>query len=263
MAWAKKRKEPGDGKAPVESAVLERALRLLNVRGRSVGELRRRLMERGDVSEEMAERVLAKLTDWGFLDDGRFAEQFGESHALYRKQGRARIERDLRNLSVPEAVIQEALDSVYERVDEGELIDELVEKHVRLKGAPSHQAEVKKLSEQLQRKGFGWDQVAPKLKTLSDDAKRQESAERAAQAEQRRQDKKTGGGGGEPPPEDPTQEDPNTREQELIDWVAKLVRTLGHPKTQQEFKRFSDRLARRGFSWGQIRPHLDALKGGG
>jgi SOS response regulatory protein OraA/RecX len=52
---------------------MNRAVKLLAAKPRSVGELRERLLEKTWTNDAIVETVIAKLLEYGYLDDERFA----------------------------------------------------------------------------------------------------------------------------------------------------------------------------------------------
>src|ERR1044072_4410537 len=60
---------------------LQRAVKLLAAKPRSIEELRERLLEKNWADEAAADYALAKLKEYGYLDDERFAFGFASSPA--------------------------------------------------------------------------------------------------------------------------------------------------------------------------------------
>ncbi len=79
--------EPTAGKDGGQAAASQVAFRLLAVRGRSVAELRERLLTKG-FAVELVERVLADLLRRGLLDDELFATLRAESIVRRKPVGR-------------------------------------------------------------------------------------------------------------------------------------------------------------------------------
>jgi regulatory protein len=102
------------------------ALRLLNYRFRSVEELRGRLREKG-FPDDVIKDEIARLTDEGWLDDRRFAEQYAKSLARRRK-GRRRIEAELREFGVDAEIVRAAIAEALEEHPEAGSLDSLLEK---------------------------------------------------------------------------------------------------------------------------------------
>ncbi len=75
--------------------VLEAAARFLEARSRSVGEVRRRLGSAG-YRPELVEGAIAKLLEFGVLDDEAFARAWVESRDRARPRGERAIREELR-----------------------------------------------------------------------------------------------------------------------------------------------------------------------
>ena len=67
---------------------MNRAVKLLAAKPRSVGELRERLLEKMWTDEKIVEGVIAKLLDYDYLDDERFASDLALSKLRQRPQGK-------------------------------------------------------------------------------------------------------------------------------------------------------------------------------
>ena len=106
---------PGDPEALERARGL--AWRALNRRDRTEAELRERLAARG-VEPAAADAVLAELREGGYVDDAAFAVRFAEDRRRLDGWGRERIARRLRELGVPAAHVDAALDA---RDETGEL----------------------------------------------------------------------------------------------------------------------------------------------
>jgi len=97
------------------AVVLEAAARFLEVRARSVAEVRRRLGQAGYRSE-LVEDAIVRLTELGMLDDASFARTWIESRDRARPRGEIALRRELALKGVDRAVVDELLD---ERRDVG------------------------------------------------------------------------------------------------------------------------------------------------
>jgi regulatory protein len=87
--------------------VLEAALRFLEPRQRSIGEVRRRLMRVG-YRTELVEGAIARLVELGMLDDAAFARSWIES----RDRARPRGERALRMELARKGIERQTTDDV-------------------------------------------------------------------------------------------------------------------------------------------------------
>ena len=146
----------------------QRAVKLLAAKPRSVEELRERLLEKQWTDEATVEAVLAKLVEYGYLNDERFAFGFASYRVRQKPVGRQRLARDLQMKKVSKETADEALNLVFEETPEEELIDRAIEKRIRLRGRPETRAETKSLFDHLLRQGFSYELVISKVRAASD-----------------------------------------------------------------------------------------------
>ena len=144
----------------------QRAAKLLSAKSRSVAELRE-LLQRQGASQADVEEVLARLTEYGYLNDKRFAVGYASAKVRQRPIGRQRLKRDLTLKKVSKETADEALDTVFAETPESELIDRAIEKRVRLRGRPGNRAEAKSLFDHLLRQGFPFELVADKVRAAA------------------------------------------------------------------------------------------------
>jgi regulatory protein len=95
--------------------VLEAAARFLEVRARSIAEVRRRLGQAG-YRTELVDPAIERLTELGILDDATFARTWIESRDRARPRGEIVLRRELALKGVDRGIIDELLDA---RRDEG------------------------------------------------------------------------------------------------------------------------------------------------
>jgi len=152
--------------ADPQKATFERAIRLLTVKPRSVAELRERLMESRQTNERIVETVIARLSEYGYLNDEKFAFSYASLKIKQKPMGRRRLERDLKLKKVTSGVADGALDLVYEETSEEQLIEKAIEKRIRVRGRPANRFEAKKLFDHLLRRGFGFELVSEKVRAL-------------------------------------------------------------------------------------------------
>lgn len=143
----------------------QRAAKLLAAKPRSIEELRERLLEKQWTDEATVEAVLAKLREYGYLNDERFAFGYASYRVRQKPVGRQRLARDLQMKKVSKETADEALDLVFEETPEDVLIDRAIEKRTRLRGRPETRAETKSLFDHLLRQGFSYDLVISKVRT--------------------------------------------------------------------------------------------------
>lgn len=145
----------------------QRAVKLLAAKSRSIAELRELLLEGQGATKANVEEVLARLREYGYLDDERFAFGYASLKVRLKPIGRQRLKRDLALKKVPKETIDEALDLVYAETSETELIDRAIEKRTRLRGRPTNRAQAKSLFDHLLRQGFPFELVAEKVRAAS------------------------------------------------------------------------------------------------
>jgi len=153
--------------AKARERVFQRAAKLLAAKPRSVAELRERLQQGRGATKAIVESVIQRLSEYGYLDDARFAQSYASLRVQQRPIGRQRLQRDLRLKKIDKATANEALDVVFAATPEEELIDRAIEKRIRLRGRPQSRAETKKLFDHLLRQGFAFELISEKLRAIS------------------------------------------------------------------------------------------------
>jgi regulatory protein len=146
---------------------LQRAVKLLAAKPRSLAELRARLLEKEWASEEAVDAALAKLKEYGYLDDERFAFGYASYRVKQRPVGRQRLARDLQMKKVDRATTDQALELVFQETPEAELVDRAIAKRIRLRGRPNTRQETKSLFDHLLRLGFSYDLIMDKVRAAS------------------------------------------------------------------------------------------------
>ena len=159
------RRPPDPEKA--RERTLQRAVKLLAAKPHSVAELRARLLEKEWTDEAAADYALAKLKEYGYLDDERFAFGFASYRVRQKPVGRQRLARDLKTKKVSKETADAALELVYQETPEEELIARAIEKRIRLRGRPATRQETKSLYDHLLRLGFSYDLIIRKVREAS------------------------------------------------------------------------------------------------
>lgn len=145
-----------------------RAVKLLTVKSRTVAELRERLLQGKNTTPAIVETVLARLEEYGYLNDERFAFSYASLKVKQRPVGRRRLQRDLKLKKVDNSVAESVLELVYTETPEEQLIDQAIEKRIRLRGRPKTRIEAKKLFDHLLRQGFEFELVSDRVRALFD-----------------------------------------------------------------------------------------------
>ena len=169
--------------AAEHSKLNERAVELLSARAMSRKELldklttptRRRKKPGEEVREpdpevlaaqrealrESAEQVADRMEELGLLND----EEYGRAvvrHYSAKGFGARKIRDELYRRGVPREYWDSALSELSHREDSGESkLDELVRK--KLRGAEPTRENLKKVSDYLARRGFGWEEISTAL----------------------------------------------------------------------------------------------------
>ncbi len=153
---------------PVRSTY-DRALDLLEARARSVAELRRALIRKGEpvaAIDAAIERLLAA----GLLDDASFARQFARSKALGAGHSRRRIQQELAKRGVSRDVSDPAIAGVFEdeAVDEEASIERVARKKLRTLGNVDAATQRRRLFAFLARRGYDSDDIQRVMRVVLD-----------------------------------------------------------------------------------------------
>jgi regulatory protein len=146
---------------------LQRAVKLLAAKPRSIAELRERLLEKEWTNEEAVDAALARLKEYGYLNDERFAFGYASYKVNQKPVGRQRLARDLQMKKVDRQTSEQALELVFQETPETELLDRAIAKRIRLRGRPTTRQEVKNLFDHLLRLGFSYDLIIDKVRAAS------------------------------------------------------------------------------------------------
>lgn len=156
---------------------MERALKLLSFKPRSIAELRERLLEKEWAEKAVVEQVIARLIELRYLDDEQFAAGYASSRLTVRPLGRTRLRRDLQRKKIPSEIAEQTLNEIYADQGEEELIDRAVSKRLRLKGPPNSPEQVKKLFDYLMRRGFSYQLSLRKARDAAKGISREDETE--------------------------------------------------------------------------------------
>lgn len=146
---------------------MNRAVKLLAAKPRSVEELRGRLLEKPWTDETIVESVLGKLKDYGYLDDRKYADDFALSKLRQKPQGKRRLKQILSRKKLSSEDMNMGIELAFEKLPESELIDAAIDKRVRLKGVPATRDETKKFYDHLLRLGFDYSLIRSKMSAIS------------------------------------------------------------------------------------------------
>ena len=142
---------------------MNRAVRLLAAKPRSVGELRERLLEKSWTNSQIVGEVLQKLEEYKYLDDKQYAKDLAASKLRQKPQGKRKLQQTISQKKLDKETVDEAIIYAFEKMPETELIETAIEKRVRLKGVPETREEMKKFYDHLMRQGFSYGLIREKL----------------------------------------------------------------------------------------------------
>lgn len=131
------------------------ALRLLDAKPRTCGELRGRLVDRG-IPEDVAEEIVARYVEVGLLDDRAYAQLWVESRMRSRGLGPTALRRELRQRKVPDEIIGEVLAEI-DVDDTHDAAVSQVRSRVARCELPLSQRDEQRLIAYLMRRGHGLD----------------------------------------------------------------------------------------------------------
>jgi regulatory protein len=146
---------------------MNRAVKLLAAKPRSVGELRERLLEKLWTDSGIVDRVIEKLREYKYLDDEQFARDLAVSKLRQKPQGKRRLQQTMSRKKLDEDVIENAVAQAFETLPEDGLIDVAIAKRLRLKGRPETREDTKKFYDHLLRQGFGFDLIREKMSRVA------------------------------------------------------------------------------------------------
>ena len=134
----------------------ERALALLDRRDYSRAELLKKLLEKG-VDEDEATEAVDRLAELGFVDDARYAPIVVRHYAA-KGYGARRVQQELARRGIPKELWDAAMEQMPAQDD---TIDRLLRS--RLRAGETDRAALKRASDYLLRKGYGWDEIKSAL----------------------------------------------------------------------------------------------------
>jgi len=136
----------------------EYAVAALARRMRTVAELKRLMRARvedpePEYAETLVELVIRRLKDQGYLNDSNYAAYYSSMRRDNQKFGRGRVITELKTRGVHASVIEKAVDTTYERVNDEKQAREYLRKKRMEK--PKDQKETARIFRRLVRAGFG------------------------------------------------------------------------------------------------------------
>lgn len=146
---------------------MNRAVKLLAAKPRSVRELRDRLLEKPWTDAAIVDAVLDKLKDYSYLDDEQYARDVASSKLRQKPQGRLKLQQSMSRKKLDRKIVDTAIDAAFEKLPEAELINVAIEKRLRLKGKPETREDIKKFYDHLMRQGFNYGLIREKMQEFA------------------------------------------------------------------------------------------------
>lgn len=146
---------------------MNRAVKLLAAKPRSIRELRERLLEKLWTNDEIVDRVIEKLKEYKYLDDEQFANDLAVSQLRQKPQGKRRLQQTMSRKKLDKDIVASAINEAFEKIPEDDLIELAITKRLRLKGIPETREDTKKFYDHLMRQGFGFDLIRDKMLAVS------------------------------------------------------------------------------------------------
>jgi regulatory protein len=132
------------------------AIRYLVYRDRSRDEIIRYLKKK-KISANAVDETLIFLENNDYINDERFAIQFGRSRILNKKIGKLRLELELRNKGLKNQIVKETLEALYEEYDENKIALFCAKKKITSHSITNSEKDRHRIAKYLERKGFSYN----------------------------------------------------------------------------------------------------------
>ena len=141
-------------------AAYDRALNMLAFQARSSRDLKRRLVQKGEL-ESNAESAVQRLVAAGLLDDAEYARQVARSKVSGQGASKRRLQQELFKRGVERSVADEAIGEVMseEGVDESEVVERFARKKLRSLAALDGATRRRRLYAYLARRGYDGEAI--------------------------------------------------------------------------------------------------------
>ncbi len=156
-------------KLDTEDELYQAALRALMRRAHSVHEMKQKLARRTD-NELLLRVVMARLKENGQLDDERYAQQFTRNRTQSRKQGKFRIQRELRARGVPDRLISSALEESATQNDQAAMVRQRIKRKLKSCRGEIDDKKIASIYGSLLRAGFPSDVIRKELQRITHEA---------------------------------------------------------------------------------------------
>lgn len=138
------------------------ALKMLGRRELSERQVRERLARKGFGENEIEEAV-ARLTAERAIDDARVAAAIARTETAIKRRGRLRVKREIENAGIAPGLARQALDEVFEDVDDDSLLQAALGRRLRGDRPIEDDREFQRLYRYLAAQGFESDRILKAL----------------------------------------------------------------------------------------------------
>jgi len=170
--WGRRRQSVDEEKRVVTDVArsrkrtMDRAIRLLAAKPRSIRELRERLLEKLWTNDEIVDSIIEILKEYKYLDDEQYARDVAVSKLRQKPQGKRKLQMSMSQKKLDKETVETAIAEAFEKIPESDLIEKAIEKRLRLKGKPETRDDTKKFYDHLLRQGFGFDLIRDKMSSI-------------------------------------------------------------------------------------------------
>ncbi len=137
---------------------LNAVYRFLSYRDRSKKEVEQKLKEKG-FEKSIIQNALTYLQENNYVDDRKFARQWGQSKISNNFYGKYFLEKELLRKGVDADIVNEVIEELYSETGEIKIAEQLSLKKMKSYKNLDPETGKRRLSSLLQRKGFSTDVV--------------------------------------------------------------------------------------------------------
>jgi regulatory protein len=141
------------------------SIKILSMRALSSSEVREKLRRKAENTPDV-DAVLAKLREYGYINDARFAENYASARRDTQGFGRMRVLRDLRTRRVAPALASTAVQEAFEGTDEPAMIQAFLERKFRNVPLGEQLQDPKKLQSAYRRLRYAGFSSAASIRVL-------------------------------------------------------------------------------------------------
>jgi regulatory protein len=138
------------------------ALKMLGRRELSESQVRQRLVRKGHTEDDI-DAAVTRLKDERAIDDTRVAEAIARTETAVKRRGKLRVRRQIEQAGIAPAVAKQALDSVFEDVDDEALLEAALGRRLRGDKLIADDREFQRLYRYLAAQGFESDRILKAL----------------------------------------------------------------------------------------------------